>query len=601
MAAPTSITVEVDHSEYSRYEPNYRTITTTVQCTIAGGGVFDSETVTVELRKARRNRTAAVATATLTLTGSSPYTSVVEFDLNDLVDQDELSLVRFGNYFVYAEYDDDTDVNGESEDFAITIMTVARLKSDYLFGVDLSASRILEPKFQPSGLEGVTVKEVSRNHPVGFGLLHYSYHLSNTASASATIDALTITAEECSSGEAGNLLTVEVLVPSGTSSLSVSYSEPTLTISLDVVAGVPSVDANRIFRIAELIEELDDFSASFTGTGVDPLSTATSVAFTGGTSSAVRTMSWDGGESVTIRSAGSHILRRGAASTNNPLAQLIGTAASSEYIIVHVRSVALLPTESVTQELLIEKKQIDDQTLARFINEAVSWLEEVALAVRLEPTNVVTNADPTTIQYTAGVGAPTPIFADADFDFIESPLTYFIGKGNEEWISIKTPYMSLLRVDNFFGAIANTRVIDIDLDWIEFSEKGGFIQLVPFNQEIAFDFVGLIWSSALRGAVALPNFWHFNMIVGLRECPSILQAVIGKLAAVDALTVLGQALSPGVGSTSISRDGVSESISYTNQAQYGAYSGAISAFKEFVEQEIQKFKGKYRGITMVVV
>lgn len=599
MAAPTSILVEVDKAEYSRYEPDHNTITATIQCL---GTSFAGEQVTVELRKARRNRDAAVAIATVTLTGTAPFTEVVEFHLPSLVDQDEISLIRFGNYFVHAECDDGAGgvVVAESDDFAITIMTVDRLKKDFLFGIDLGATRILEPRFQPK-LEGVTVKEVSRNHPIGFGLLRYSYHLTHTANASVDIEGLTVTADQCNSGTAGNALLADVVVPSGTSSLAVDFAGNTLTISLAVNGGVPLVDENRIFRVAQLINELEGFSATFSGTGVDPITAAAVYSFAGGSSTPVRTLSWDGGESVSVKSAGTYILRRGSLSTNNPLSELLGSTLGKDYIIVHVKSAALLPTESFTDELLIEKKQIDDATLARYINEAVSWLEDVALAVRLEPTNVVTSPDPTTIQYTAGVGAPTPIFADADFDFIESPLTYFVGKSNEEWISIKTPYMSLLRVDNLFGAIANTRVIDIDLDWIEFSEKGGLIQLVPFNQEIAFDFIGLIWSTALRGAVALPNFWHFNMIVGLRECPPILQAVIGKLAAIDALTVLGQALSPGVGSTSISRDGVSESISYTTQAQYGAYTGTIAAYKEFIDQELNKFKGKYRGAQMVVV
>ena len=91
------------------------------------------------------------------------------------------------------------------------------------------------------------------------------------------------------------------------------------------------------------------------------------------------------------------------------------------------------------------------------------------------------------------------------------------------------------------------------------------------------------------------------MMVGLRECPCDLQEIIAKKAAMDALIMLGNALRPGVGSVSLGRDGVSQSVSYTNQMQYGAYTGAIMAFKEWIDNNLQKYRGKYRGATMVVV
>lgn len=223
------------------------------------------------------------------------------------------------------------------------------------------------------------------------------------------------------------------------------------------------------------------------------------------------------------------------------------------------------------------------------------------MATFVEPTNVVTDRDPTTIQFAAGINAPTPLFTDPDYDVIVNPITYFVPRDSAEWLKIQLPFTQVIRVDNLFGAIANTRVIDIDLQWIESSGPGGFLQLVPFNQEVAFDFVGLIWVNSIRGAVELPNFWHFNVIAGLRDCPPEVQQFIAKHAAINALTAAGAAFRPGMSSLSLGRDGVSESVSYNTAAQFGIYTGTIQSYKEWLQDAEKKLRGKYRGLTLVVV
>lgn len=489
MASPTSITVTVDDTEYSRYEKNKDVVTATVS--ISGGAAYVGEQVTVDLVKARLDRSAVVATATLTF--NDPTDPVVPqevtFVLKDIVDQDLINLVRHGQYFVRATSVSAPTVIGESEDFAVRIMTVKRFKEEYLFGINLIASDVKAPKFQPSSITGVEIVEVSKAHPVGFYELVYDYRTSPNT---------------------------------------------------------------------------------------------------------IRTLSWDGGPAVSITGPGTYILRRGG---SGPLAKL---AASKEYICVKVKALSLLPTAPVTEAILLEQKMMDDESLASYLDEAISWVENDALSgVFLEPTNVVTDRDPTTLQFAAGVQAPAPLFTDTDFDLIVSPLTYFLPISGS-WVRIQTPYMQILRIDSLFGAIANTRVIDIDLEWIEHSMQGGLIQLVPFNQEIAFDFLGLIWTNAIRGAAEIPNFWHFNLIAGLRDTPKDLQDLIGKYAAIKALTIAGQALRPGIGSVSLGRDGVTESVSYVS-GQFGNYSGPITTYQEWIDKNLPKFKAKYKGLSMAVV
>jgi hypothetical protein len=601
VANPTTIEVAVSDTEFSRYEEDRNTITATV--VISGGAPYTTEKVVVDLIKARRSRDAVVATATLEFTNTAdPQEQIVEFYLPDVVDQDLIHLIRHGKYFVKASSFDDEDVFGVTPDFDISIITVDRLKSNFLFGIDLSATEIREPKFQPQQITGITIIEVSRTHPFGMGTLNYITHVDNITNATASIGSgvdgtVTITADEDNAGDAGNAFTVQVFVPAGTSALSVALVGNQLKVNLDVTAGVPNAVANTATLVAAAINALTGFSAVASGAGTSSLSTVEGpTQFTGGTSNHVRQINWNGGPLVSITGPGTYILFGGLLGPANGVCQ----ADSNSYIVIRVRSTLLLPSVNTTEVILIDKKKITDSTLRDYICQAISFVENDLLATPVEPTNVVTERDPTTLQFSAGVNAPAPLFTDTDFDKIVSPLTYFLPRTGS-WITIQTPWMQLLRVDSLFGAIANTRVLDIDLEWIEHSEQGGLIQLVPFSSEIAFDFIGLIWVNAIRGSQEIPNFWHYNAIVGLRDAPCEIIELIAKKAAINALTVAGMALRPGVGSLSLSRDGVSESVSYTTGAQYGIYTGTIQAYKDWIEENSKLLRAKYRGCAMVIV
>lgn len=717
MSVPTSITCSVDSNAYSRYEAGRDVVTTTV--TVQGGAPYGGDPIYVELRKARRNRDTVVGSANYVLTGpSDPQTSVISFELNNLVDQDLINLVRHGKYFVYAysparagsatigntpnnqivvsaphgsvynsytiqvvvpggtsalttslsgnaitvslstlagvpvtadnratnvvnsinnlyathgflaavtgngmdsytlaqgpvSFAGGADlVSGSSDDFDVQIITVDRFRKDWLFGLDLSASEILAPLQQPT-LEGVTITKVSKGHKKGFGVLNYQSHIDVASNPTATIGSgtngtVTITAKDNGTyaGSLGNGINVAVVVPTGTSSLSASFNSgtKTITVDLDVTGGVPNNAANTATLVAAAIGvALTDFSATASGSGVSPLTGAQTTMLTGGLTNTIRLMNWKGGPLVPVTKAGTFILQSGV-SNNSPAAALIPNyQIVQEYITVRVQSPALLPESNFAENILIDNQQMDDATLSRFIDEAIAYVENDFLTIYLEPTVVTTDRDPTMIQFAAGINAPTPLYADPDYDFIVNPLTYFVPRDSAEWLKIQTPYIQLLRVDNLFGAIANTRVIDIDLQWIEIGNPSGFLQLVPFNQEIAFDFVGLIWVNAIRGAVELPNFWHFDFVAGLRDCPADIQEYIGKYAAINALTMAGLAFRPGLGSVSLSRDGVSESVSYNTAQKYGAYGPVIQSFKDWQEKVEPKLRQKYRGLNLIVV
>ena len=287
-----------------------------------------------------------------------------------------------------------------------------------------------------------------------------------------------------------------------------------------------------------------------------------------------RQLSWGAGPLVNITAPGQYLLRYDCSS-------------GSSYIIVRVRSLAALPADNQVDELLVTKASITDAMLRRWIEQACDWLENDKLAgVFLDPTRIVTD--------------PVINGTEIDWDFIVPPITFYpITPGN--WIDILFPYMGLLKVDNLFGQIGNVQIVNANLDWLEIAERNGFAQLVPYNQRTAFQFIGLVWVESLRGRVELPNFWHYNAVAGLRDRYSVLLEIIAKKAGIDALTIAGQAFRGGFSSQSLSRDGVSESVSYTSSAIYGIYSSTIEEFNKFINREIKQVKGRFRGVNMIVM
>lgn len=76
-------------------------------------------------------------------------------------------------------------------------------------------------------------------------------------------------------GSAGDLYTIEVVVPGGTSALSVDKSSTTVTVNLAVSAGVPVAASNTATLVAAAINDLDsEMTATASGTGADPLTSA---------------------------------------------------------------------------------------------------------------------------------------------------------------------------------------------------------------------------------------------------------------------------------------------------------------------------------------
>lgn len=298
----------------------------------------------------------------------------------------------------------------------------------------------------------------------------------------------------------------------------------------------------------------------------------------------VRLISWCGGPSVAINSSKQkYTLRRGK---------------TLDYIDVTILDITQLPTTSTAEELLVDRQPLTDDFFRDKINQAISWTEKVALMAYLEPTRVVTEVDQNSITYPTG--SDIPVFVDSDWDEIVNGVSY-VAPSAGHWINFRMPYYPIQYFNSLYMKVSNVRIVDIALEWIECDTPGGFVELVPFNQETSWNFLGLVWVGSMQGPVPLPNAWNFDAIVGLRETPGAVIELVAKKAAIDALTLIGQAFRPGVAGQSVSRDGVSESVSYLSSGMYGIFSGVIKTYTEWMDKNLPMLRGAYKGVNLLVV
>lgn len=88
-------------------------------------------------------------------------------------------------------------------------------------------------------------------------------------------------------------------------------------------------------------------------------------------------------------------------------------------------------------------------------------------------------------------------------------------------------------------------------------------------------------------ATYVPNYMTLTYLTGFDPIPPAIQEAVGWISAMEILNMLGVVLfGLGVGSESISFDGLSQSISTLKAGPYGAFSDRISMIKERLQSAV---------------
>ena len=550
MPVTNILSVEVDKEEYSRFEEENHIIR--VQFFVEG----DTDTVTLELRKARRSRNVTVASVNYTVdansTPTTPHYAYINLQTQALASPELVSLLRRGKYFVRASV------------FSSTISTTVAVDANAL--TDSLTVVTPVPAFPVSGeidinTGGSTAETIDYASFVDVG----------------PNSVLTLTKGLSYSHFIGEVVTLETIFFESDdfdiSVLTADKMKKTTLFGIDLQSSdlrTPKFQPRRIVGVT-ISEVSRNHKLSWF-----PLNYIVDEA-------GQKFLSWDNGELIEITQDYKEYF-------------LPASGPSAEFVGVKIDWFQL-PQANTTESLFIDELKFDDREIRRSIRDTCDYIENTLLQVYIEPTKVVTDVDPSEISFS---GTSSELLIDDDYDFVKNPVSFFPRRAGQ-WIDIQFPFPQIIEVEQLFGAVANVRVVHINPEWIEFASMNGYTQLVPFNTELAFDFVGLIWVEALHNAVPIPNFWHYNMTVGLKDTPGDILELLNKQAAISILTIAGQAFRGGFSSQSISRDGISESVAYTSSAIYGIYSATIEEYKTWIKENVTVIRSRYRGPMLTVM
>lgn len=201
-------------------------------------------------------------------------------------------------------------------------------------------------------------------------------------------------------------------------------------------------------------------------------------------------------------------------------------------------------------------------------------------------------------------------FAESLFDITLAPKviqgeTHDYERGDyNNWGYIQLWKRPIRKVTSFQLMYGTRPSMEIPLDWLKIDKNGGKIQLFPNSASASGMIItdgGIIFGLQRAWSYA-PQLWSIDYEAGMDEVPHHLKELIYKHASIGVLQVWGDLiLGAGIASSSVSIDGLSQSIGTTQSAMYGGASARIDDYRKDIESLIPVIRQKYEGIRMVVV
>lgn len=127
----------------------------------------------------------------------------------------------------------------------------------------------------------------------------------------------------------------------------------------------------------------------------------------------------------------------------------------------------------------------------------------------------------------------------------------------------------------------------IPQSWIRIQNHDGMLRLVPNTRvpsSLMINQNGGYFPELLRSQM-IPQAWKLTYTFGFEDgkIPQAINLAIGYIAATQALAVLGNiVLGAGIGSFSISLDGLSQSVNTTQSAENTVFSGLIKEYQGYL-------------------
>lgn len=174
----------------------------------------------------------------------------------------------------------------------------------------------------------------------------------------------------------------------------------------------------------------------------------------------------------------------------------------------------------------------------------------------------------------------------------------------KNWSFVRTTY-PVVKAHAMDGYINDTQQINYPKEWLSTrtTSDGSLyhrhIYLIPANSGVGTNsivYTGITPYLGFFGNSQIPNYWKMSYCTGFNSVPNDLLNFIGMLASLNIFMIMGDiVLPPGISSTSIGIDGLSQSLSSAVSSQSGAFGGRIKAYLTSIETSLKRLTNYYKG------
>lgn len=155
------------------------------------------------------------------------------------------------------------------------------------------------------------------------------------------------------------------------------------------------------------------------------------------------------------------------------------------------------------------------------------------------------------------------------------------------------PIREVTRLDLY--SPTDVKILDL-LPWLRTDRRNGVFRIYPKQGKVqSFTSSSYPWVSILA-RMDYPDAYHIDYTTGFKNAeliPDDLRDIIGKIATLKMLNVIGDGLLAGFSSSSLSLDGMSESFSSTQSATSAYYGARIKVYQDEIKEYIDENRNKY--------
>lgn len=172
---------------------------------------------------------------------------------------------------------------------------------------------------------------------------------------------------------------------------------------------------------------------------------------------------------------------------------------------------------------------------------------------------------------------------------------------------LKLNYLPVRRVSRIAMKFpTNDDSIEFNPKWFKVDSRNGMVNLIPTVGSISSllmgqggSFLPLLYNSMLSVPAIIEVDYEAGFVKG--KVPSDILEIIAMKAAIGPLNIAGDLIvGAGIASSSISLDGLSQSIGTTSSATNAGYGARIIQYEKQIKNLLPKLAATYRGIQMSV-